>query len=128
MRRRDWPERLAEAIQAGEGRTFSDTYYCATFAADCVLAMTDADPLARWRGLTETEARAAIEPKTLRDVLIEVFGEPVHIAQARRGDVIVRDNDGSPAIGICAGQQSYFVSDDGLAHYPTLEQVEAFRV
>lgn len=124
----DWPERLAEAIAEGERKTFSDAYYCAVFAADCVLAMTDADPLESLRGMTQAEAEAAIAPKTLRDVLVELYGEPIHVAQAHRGDVIVRDNDGSPAVGICAGQRSYFASDDGLAYYPTLEQIEAFRV
>lgn len=127
-RRRDWPERLAEAIAAAEGKTFSDAYYCAVFAADCVLAMTDADPLGALRGLTQAEAEAAIAPKTLRDLLVELYGDPVHLAFARRGDVVLRDNAGIPAVGICLGQLSAFAADGGLAYHPTLEHIEAFSV
>jgi hypothetical protein len=128
VRRNDWPERLADTVAAAEAKAFSDTYYCAVFAADCVLAMTDVDPLGELRGLTQAEAEAAIAPLTLRDKLVSLYGEPVHVAFAHRGDVVVRDNDGQLAVGICLGQQSAFATDVGLAHYPTLEQIEAFRV
>jgi len=128
MRRLDWPERLAETVAAAEHKTFGDTYYCAVFAADCELAMTDNDPLGALRGLTQAEAEAAIAPLTLRDKLVERHGEPIHVAFAQRGDWVTRDNDGQLAVGVCLGQHSAFATDDGLEFLPTLEQIEAFRV
>jgi hypothetical protein len=132
MRRRDWPERLAAAIAAAGERTFSDDYYCAVFAADCVLAMTDEDPLLPYRGMLMPEALTAMHAAghaSLIECLASLFGDPAPIAFAQRGDVIVReDDDGKQAIGICMGQQTAFASDRGLTYEPTLRQRWCFRV
>lgn len=130
-RRLDWPERLAEALEIAQQQTFSETYFCAAFSADVVLAMTDADPLP-WRAGTLVEAYAKMREagyETLRDALAACVGEEVHVAHAHRGDVVLRVVDDREAIGICCGQQSAFISSEGgLAFWPTLEQVAAFRV
>lgn len=131
MRRLDWPERMAEALEAAQTKAFSETYFCAAFAADVVLAMTDVDPLP-WRAETLVEAYAKMREagfQTLHDALVAHAGEAVHVAMAQRGDVVLRQADGAEAIGICCGQQSAFISSQGgLAMFPTLEQVSAYRV
>lgn len=123
-----WPERLAEAVEVGQSRTFGDDYFCATFAADCILAMTGTDPMEGYRGLAQEEAAAEIG-MSFDAYLRKLFGEPVHISRARRGDVVFRENPGGLAVGICLGSISAFASGDGgLSFLPTLEQLAAYRV
>ena len=56
-RRQDWPERLADLVEA---RRYAPVVWgvhdCAMFAADAVLEITARDPLAQWRGAYATEA------------------------------------------------------------------------
>lgn len=131
MRRLDWPERMAEALASAETKAFSETYFCAAFAADVVLAMTDSDPLP-WREDTLVEAYTKMRAagfESIHDALVAHVGESVHVALAQRGDVVLRVADGAEAIGICCGQQSAFISSQGgLAYFPTLEQAGAYRV
>ena len=55
-RRPDWPERLAVLVEARRHAPFVwGTHDCAMFAADAVLAQTDRDFLARWRGAYAAE-------------------------------------------------------------------------
>jgi hypothetical protein len=131
MRPRDWPEKLAEAIEAARHNPFTDEYHCAAFAADVVLAVSTVDPLAPYRGLSLADAYAAMRRdghSTLRDALGALVGPEVGVALARRGDVLLRNSDGSDAVGICLGTQGAFVGDEGLVFMPTLESVAAFRV
>ena len=130
-RRLDWPERLAEFIARCRGRKFDADYYCALFAADAILAMTENDPAAAVRGMDVEAAAAWLRGQgyeTLLDYLRHEFHE-VPLAMAGRGDVILRDLDGREALGICLGVESAFLSSaGGLALWPTLDQQAAFRV
>ena len=66
-RRQDWPERLAELIEARREAEFAwGTHDCGMFAADAVVAITGADPLQEWRGAYDTEEGA--------DAIIAGFG------------------------------------------------------
>lgn len=57
LRRQDWPERLAELVEARRHAPFVwGVHDCAMFAADAVEAMVCEDPLAAWRGAYSTEA------------------------------------------------------------------------
>jgi hypothetical protein len=130
LRRRDWPERLAVALREAEKRTWSETDYCVLFAADCVEAMTGVDYCADYRGLSIEESREKLRQSGMSFYrhLVSLFGKPVPLSFARRGDVIVR-TDPEPAAGICCGMFTAFLSSDGgLAFLPTLEQRWAFRV
>ena len=126
-RRLDWPERMNEALEQSRGRAFSETYYCAAFAADVVKAMTDVDPLpVRHDTVGEAYAHMRKTYESADEALEALFGRSVPPSFARRGDVVVSGND---ALGICCGQLSAFISSEGgLAFEPTLEQVKAFRV
>jgi hypothetical protein len=129
-RRLDWPERLDEALRAAG--TFSETYHCAIFAADVVKAMTDEDPLpVRDDTVAAAYARMRREGhESLRDAVAAKVGSEVPLAFAQRGDVVLRVVEGQEALGICIGQMSAFIADDGegLAFWPTLEQAAAFKV
>lgn len=127
MRRNDWPERLAAVL--GEARRFDADYYCVVFVADCVQAMTDVDHLADYRGLTLDDAKAkfAGRGKTLYRHLESLFGEAVPLFRAQRGDIVVQVEP-ELTLGICCGQDSAFIADDGLTFQPTLAQRWCFRV
>lgn len=129
-RRLDWPERLAAALEVAQSQAFSESYYCAAFAADVVLAMTDVD-LLPVRHETTAEAYAFMREThdSVLAALEAVLGAPVLLAFARRGDVVYSGEDGCAALGICVGVESVFISSDGgLALRPTLQQTAAFRV
>lgn len=122
---------MNEALDAARARAFSESYHCATFAADVVLAMTDEDPLPeRDEAIAAAYVRMRREGfESLTDALVAKVGVQVPPAFAQRGDVVVRRvEDGTDAIGICCGRESAFLSDDGLVFWPTLEVEAAFRV
>lgn len=128
-RRHDWPERMDEALRAA--RPFSESYHCAIFAADVVKAMTDEDPLPERDGtVVGAYARMRKSFATLREAVTARVGPEVHVAFAQRGDVVLRVIGDQEALGICVGQNSAFIADDGegLVFEPTLEQAAAFRV
>lgn len=129
MRRPDWPDRYAAALEAARSAEFSDRYYCAVFAADVVLAMTDSDALEGLRGLTQREARRAMARagESIRARLERLFGPHVHPSAARRGDVVLRRGEGL-MIGICVGAAAAFLSDRGVDYHPLSEAIEAYRV
>jgi hypothetical protein len=129
-RRLDWPERMDEALRAAG--TFSERYHCAIFVADVVRAMTDEDPLpVRDETIAAAYARMRRDGfETLRAALAARVGSEVPLAFAQRGDVILRVVDDLETLGICCGQISAFISDDGegLVFEQTLEQDAAYKV
>lgn len=130
MRKHDWPEQLADTIASAQAREFSDEYFCACFAADCVKAMTGVDPMSGYRGLSMDEAAEKVKADGFRSFyfyLVSKFGKPRHLAMAQRGDVIVRTKP-DLAVGICCGQYSAFTTDTGLTYLPTIDQRWSFRV
>lgn len=59
LRRQDWPERLAELVEARREAEFTwGSFDCAMWAADAVVAVAGEDPLAHVRGTYSTEAEA----------------------------------------------------------------------
>lgn len=125
-RRRDWPRRLRDALEASAALEFDEHHYCATFAADVVEAMTGVDLMADWRGLPQRAAAARVCAiyGSVEGYLQAVLDRPVASAQTRRGDVAIRDG----AIGICAGERCAFLSDRGLAYYSIAEIERGYRV
>ncbi len=137
----DWDLRLSETIAGWEDKIlepFYGTADCCAFASDCVKAITaDAfDPWSDWKG-TYTDARSAGAEirarghKSLFRVLQSIFGRPVHVAQAKTGDIVYASLrlDG-PQLGICTGVQTVSCAPDGrgLIRVPTLKLHRAFHV
>lgn len=130
MRRPDWPERQAQAIREARNKEFGGAYYCVTFAADCVLAMTDVDYLADYRGQdmeTALQNLKAAGHQSFYHYMVKTFGKPLPMCRAKRGDVIIR-TDPELITGICCGQMTAYPTDKGLTYYPTLEQRWCFPV
>lgn len=116
VRRVDWEEGLSQALTEARDKPFAwGTWDCVHFVSDAVLAMTDIDPLADYRGAysTEAEAWAVLSERdgNLRQACRRAFGGMIRPAFARRGDVVMLR--GGMAVGICIGKVAAFVSDDG---------------
>ncbi len=124
----EWPERLFDFLEQAESTEFSETYYCATFAADAVVVMTDFDPMEPYRGMTYEKASSAVRDDhgSLLKYLRSLFGESVPVSFARRGDVMLRGQ--GKALGICAGPLTAFLSDEGVAYEETINCRGAFHV
>lgn len=138
----DWQSKLVAHINACAGREFRwGAFDCCLFVADAVQVMTGVDPAERLRGYTTAQGavRAMLRECTgdVRDVVrkmcSEYNGRKVLPQYAQRGDVMIfklgEPRDGMDfAAGICFGEVTYFVSEQGLAQIPTLNCEEGWRV
>lgn len=134
VRREDWSERLTEAVDAAYNRPFAwGMHDCALWAADVVEAMTGRDPAESYRG-RYTTPRSAI--KALRDhgfadlgeAITDALGEPIEPKLAQRGDVVLTDNGGQPAAGVCIGKTVAVPGRAGLVFQPIAGWLMAWRV
>jgi hypothetical protein len=136
-RREDWPSRLAAALEAARDKPFVwGQHDCGLFAADCVLAMTDTDPAALYRGqyTDEEGARAtmlALSGGGLRAVWTKALGPAMNnTLMAKRGDVVLVTTDygETEATGIVAGARVACLSQSGLLMMPARCIVAAWGV
>jgi hypothetical protein len=99
---------------------------CCQFAGRWVELASGKDILSGYEYSTKKEAMAILsENGGLASLISKHLGEPIPPVQAKRGDVVLRDN----AAGICAGRLSYFASEEGgLSQHLTLECDKAWRV
>lgn len=84
---------------------------CALFAASAVQAMTGIDPAEGLRGTYRTALGAAEALRqhgagTLLKTVTLWLGEPKHVAQAHRGDIVMLNR---LTCGVCVGRWTYFV-------------------
>jgi len=131
----DWEARLSVHLDIKAEQRFQwGVNDCALFAADCVKAMTGVDPAEAFRGQYDTSRGAALALRehgagTLLKTMKAMFGEPISPHFAQRGDVVMRD---ATTTGICAGQFSWFMGEEGeregLVYLPTAACRYAFRV
>lgn len=134
-RREDWPSRLAAALEEARDKPFKwGSHDCGLFAADCVLAMTDTDPAALYRGQYVDEAGARdtlwlISGGGLRAAWTKALGPAMNnVKMARRGDVALVEIGGVEAAGIVAGSRVACLSEVGLAMVPAHRIVAAWSV
>jgi hypothetical protein len=134
MRRDDWPERLAVYVDGKQRAPFAwGKHDCCTFAAGAVHAMTGKHHMAEFRGKYKDEgtAQAALQSigkGSLYHTLRGKFGNPIKPAMAQRGDLMMADVEGTPALLICLGQVSVGPGPDGLVRLPTLSCNRGWRI
>lgn len=92
---------------------------CCLFAADAVELMTGNDFAVDFRGKYNTKLGAARALKRYGqgDIISTVtakLGEPKPVMLVKRGDVVLVDNNGDPALGICLGNCVSVVTAVGL--------------
>ena len=125
----DWDLRLYDRITEWQEKTFVyGMADCCAFCGDCVEAMTGVDPWVDWQG-EYNDAKSGAKlirargHRSLFFVLQSIFGRPVHIAFAQRGDIVYGKLGLETAqLGICLGEASVSCAPDGtgLIQVPTL--------
>lgn len=131
IRRADWEGRLGAMIAIWRVRNLAWDRNCALFAADCVVAVTGADPIADIRHkLASARAFAGAlraADGTLAGAVSARLGPAAAAGQARRGDIVGRDYRGL-ALGVCCGSASLFLGDVGLVAFPARDVTHCWRV
>jgi hypothetical protein len=112
-----WPLHLEHAIERARGQAFDWTgHNCATFAADCVAAITGVRLHGRFAALMATERRARAFGPALAARVDDVLGAARRVPPrlAQRGDVVLVDVHPGPALAVCVGAKAAAVSPEGL--------------
>lgn len=132
MRLQEWDKLLAAIIKERRTSPFVwGQHDCCLFAADCALAMTGTDFAAEFRGQYDTAkgaARLIAERGGFEAMITGLLGKPVPVTLARRGDVVMLDQDGHPALAVCYGVDAVAAGITGLAFRPMAEALAAWRV
>lgn len=132
-RRRDWRARLDAYLDGLTGRTFCwGSIDCALFAADAVLAMTDMDLAADFRGKYSTAFGASRAIKKagfwfVSDVAAARLPE-LPVALLRLGDVAVVFEHDQPALALCNGPTLLCMSPVGKVSLSRARAVRGFGV
>lgn len=112
-----WERRLSALVEARRHAPFAHAANdCVSFAADAVIALTGADPLAPWRGYAEGES---FDLLTMEQALGRARQ---NVAMARRGDVVLMPypEPGMPhGLAVCLGRLSVAPGESGLEFNPT---------
>ncbi len=130
-RHEDWPTRLNAAIDAARQRPFDwEQHNCATFAADCVHAMTGVALHSHFAALHEDMRTAVRSSEQLENEVAIVLWDCARVlpAYAQRGDVVLVRNAGRVAIGICCGVSVASVGEKGVEFLAMREALCAWRV
>lgn len=129
----DWPERLAEFTKGAERRLFRyGEWDCAMLSADCVRVLTGEDLAAEFRDQYDSAESAAYAIAksghgNLRDMVSAKLPE-IEPLMAQRGDVVMIEQDGTDALGICVGIEIIAAGPDGLTRLPITAALAAWRV
>lgn len=131
----DWEDRLSTYLDRVREERFKwGSNDCALFATNAIKAITGHAYTDDVAGTYSTKKEAAetirkLGHKTYRQAVIARFGKPLHAAQARQGDIVMK---GRSTLGVCVGRWSWFVGQDqfgeGLVALPTLDCTSAWRV
>lgn len=131
MRLEQWSTRLAEVIESARERPFDwRAHNCATFAADCVHAMTGQrlhEAFAARMTSARAARRAMRDLESLTDAVLGV-DRRVPIAFARRGDVVLVPTPDAAALAICLGTAAAAVGPAGLVFVPRAGALSAWSV
>ena len=131
MRRREWPQRLAEYVDLRRETPFEwGAHDCCKFAAGAVEAMTGENRMADFHYANEIGAMRLIKAAGSLDELVRrTLGDPLpSVAQAKRGDVVIADLDRGATVGVCLGGVSAYAAERGLLFLPTLRARAAWRI
>jgi hypothetical protein len=117
-RKADWPECLHRYLQDVWRLPFEPVQHnCAMFVRGAIMAMTDHDPLDDLgielpRSAADV-GRVLTHFRGVRGLADACLGSRQPVRMARRGDVVLRNADGTDTLGICIGEHAVFLSEDG---------------
>ena len=125
MRRHDWPERLAEYVEAARDVPFAwGAHDCCTLAARWVEIATGRPVLAPFRAQfgawddVRTGMRVLVQAGGLNAIVERVLGAPVHPAYASRGDVVQVEIDARASLAVVVGDHAAGAGPAGVAFVP----------
>ena len=132
MKVEGWEMKLAEAVNAALDTPFAwGSHDCVLFAADVTLALTGVDYAEPFRftyGSARGAARVAARNGGIRAIVGKALGDEIPVYEAMRGDVVMIEQDGEPALGICLGMVCACAAPVGLTRVPMEYAVTAWRV
>jgi hypothetical protein len=127
-RREDWPERLADYLDAQRDVAFDwASHSCAAFAAGAVEAMSGEAVDIPAHG-SAREAAGLLAARGLRERIGDMFGPEIVPALAQRGDLVLVDIAGCESVAVCIGTEAAGPGDAGLLTVPMRLAVAAWRV
>ena len=134
----DWPERLQRLIKQNRNEPFVwGAHDCALFACNVVRELTGTDFAEAFRGAYSDKRGAAMALKAfasggLVETIDKIAGAnrcpDISIHRARRGDVVLCDQDGMKALGICLGATFAAAGPEGLTFHPMSRSERAWSV
>jgi len=130
MRKETWDIDLFDFIKSRENIPFQwGVHDCALFAADCAKVMTGIDVAEKYRGYTTGTGAASIidSAGSLRDLVNQNLPE-ISPKSAKRGDFVLIENEGNPALAVCIGQVAIAAGHSGLTSHPMSEAITAWRI
>ena len=130
-RHEEWPTALNAAVSTARARPFHwRAHNCATFAADCVQAMTGAALHACFAELMKSGRRAIANAERLEEHADAILGfeRRIPVALAQRGDVVIVRTALPPALAVCMGVSAAAVGPTGLAFVPMGAATCAWRI
>ncbi|MCW2365544.1 hypothetical protein M2341_000991 [Sphingobium sp. B7D2B] len=94
---------------------------CALFAAGAVEAVTGTDLAANFRGQYSSWREAARwlranDFRSFEEAVSSKLGDPVHPAQAGRGDIVMRRSGNGNILGVCVGKHCWFLGDETIGY------------
>ena len=129
-----WEKSLNDCIEAALVRPFCwGENDCCLFAADAIRALTGRDPAGDYRRRYASAAQAAKLLQRLGGIeaIPGTAGfEEVAVAFARRGDVVLAENDGNLLLGVVdmTGRRIAVPGAQGLVFLPLESALKAWRV
>ena len=126
-----WPLYLDHAVEAARAKPFAWTRdNCATFAADCVAAVTGVRLHGKFAGLMTSPRRAILHAESLVDHVDAILGATTRIepAHAQRGDVVLVPTSAGPALAVCVGAKAAAKGPEGVTLTPMTEALCAWRI
>lgn len=129
VRREDWEARL-EAELRKDAPFVWGLRDCCLFAADCVRAMTGADPAAEYRGRYNSEHESsALVPAGIEAAIDRALGQRIPPRKAQRGDVVmVPTRHGDMAGVVALDGRVALLLPAGLRRVPLSLATSAWRV
>lgn len=132
MRKQGWDVLLGKFIASRLDTPFQwGIHDCTLFAADCMEAITGTDPAATYRGTYDSAATAGriiADGGGLRAIVTATLGPEISISRARRGDLVMIEQDGSNAMAVCIGASLVAAGAAGLVYRPISAAITAWRV
>lgn len=128
----DWQVRYAAFIAQRQPMPFAwGSNDCATFSADCVLALTGVDvalPELRQHSTDLQAARVLKSHGGLIGIATAALGEPVAAAYAQIGDVVLSKSGDRDMLAICNGATAIAPGPVELVHLPLDLRSKCWRI